>query len=64
VRAVTGYGERVANDVTEEMLKEVTQKICIQAGLASFNFKKKQRLNLLIDEALVLEGIYVYLHSI
>jgi thioredoxin len=56
VRAVTGYGERVQKDISDAALKEFTQKISIMAGLASFSFKKKTKLNLWVDEALALEG--------
>lgn len=57
VRVVTGYGDRVqAADISDSQLKELTTKISFLAGLGSFNVKKKEKLNSMIDEALNMDG--------
>ena len=59
-RAVTGYGARVqGNQITDEELSIITNKMNNLAGLASITFKKKEKLYYLISEALNLEGAWI-----
>lgn len=52
VRAVTGYGDRVQTDMSDEQLKQLTDKMTNMAGLASLTFKKKELFQTLISQAL------------
>lgn len=52
VRAVTGYGERVQEDISEAELDNITNTITNMAGMAALTFKKKEKLHSLIDSAL------------
>jgi thioredoxin-like negative regulator of GroEL len=57
VRTITGYGDRVQkNEVTDSMMDDATKDISQLAGLATLDFKKREKLRSLIDSALALPG--------
>lgn len=59
IRAVTGHGDRLsASDLSDAQLQDMTQKIRTQAGMASINFKKKEKLYSLIEDAMKLDKAY------
>lgn len=60
VRAVTGYGDRVqSKDVSDAMLKELSQRVQSTVGLASITMKKKSLLNQLVEEAMQLPEAFL-----
>jgi len=52
VRAITGYGERVQNEMSESEFEQMTSQLWIMAGLANMTTKKKARIEQLVDDAL------------
>ncbi len=58
VRVITGFGDRVQNDISEADLLDISAKLANLAGLSSMTFQKREKLFKLLDEAMDMEGAW------